>query len=121
MVKLVKHIWDRRVIYYIVFIMVACPLTMVLGAFTPENLSFLEPVVCPSGMHFDQMTESQTDLRGTVVALKAVCTDGEERVERTGMLALFVCGSPILIGILLVLPAFLTPSKKQDDLAESGE
>jgi len=113
-VKFVKHIWSRRVIYYIIFIMVACPLTMVLGAFTPENLSFLEPVVCPPGMHFDQMTESQTDLRGTVVALRAVCTDGEEKVERTGRLALFVCGAPVLIGILLVLPAFFSPGKKKE-------
>ena len=118
MLKLVKHIWERRVIYYIAFIMVACPLMMVLGAFTPENLRFLEPVVCPPGMYFDQMTESQTDLRGTVVALRAVCTDGEERVERTGQLALFVCGAPVLVGILLVLPAFLTPSEKQEDSGE---
>ena len=116
--KIIKHIWERRVIYYIVFIMVACPLTMVLGAFTPENLSFLEPIVCPPGMHFDQMTESQTDLRGTVVALRAMCTDGEERVERTGRLSLFVCGSPILVGILLVLPAFL-PSGKDEDQVET--
>jgi hypothetical protein len=121
MVKLVKHIWSRRVIYYIIFVMVACPLTMVLGAFTSENLRFLEPVVCPPGMHFDQMTESQTDLRGTVIALRAVCTDGEERVEKTGMLALFVCGAPILVGVLLVLPALLTPIEKQDGPAESGE
>jgi hypothetical protein len=91
---------------------------MVLGVFTPENLRFLEPVVCPPGMHFDQVTESQTDLRGTVTALRAVCTDGEEKVEATGKLALFVCGAPILIGVLLVLPAFLTPSQKQDGPAE---
>jgi hypothetical protein len=121
MVKFVKHIWDRRVIYYIVLIMVACPLAMVLGAFTPENLRFLEPVVCPPGMHFDQVTESQTDLRGTVVALDAVCTDGEQKVDATGRLALFVCGTPVLIGILLVLPAFFTPSEKQADSAGSGE
>ena len=121
MVKFVKHIWERRVIYYIVFIMVACPLTMVLGAFTPENLRFLEPVVCPPGMHFDQVTESQTDLEGTVVALRAVCTDGEEKVEATGRLALFVCGAPVLVGILLVLPAFFTPSEKQDGPAKLEE
>ena len=118
MLKVIKHIWDRRVIYYIVFIMVACPLTMVLGAFTPENLRFLEPVVCPPGMHFDQVTESQTDLEGTVVALRAMCTDGEEKAEATGKLALFVCGAPILVGILLVLPAFFTPSEKQEDSGE---
>jgi uncharacterized membrane protein YeiB len=121
MLKLVKHIWDRRVIYYIVFIIVACPLAMVLGAFTPESLRFLEPVVCPPGMHFDQVTESQTDLRGTVVALRAVCTDGEQKVDVTGRLALFVCGAPILVGVLLVLPAFFTPGKKQDGPAESEE
>jgi hypothetical protein len=114
-IKIIKHIWERRVIYYIVFFMIACPLTMVLGAFTPENLSFLEPVVCPPGMHFDQMTETQTDLDGTVVALRAMCTDGEERVERTGMLSLFVCGTPVLVGILLVLPAFLPSGKDQDE------
>jgi hypothetical protein len=115
-VKLVKHIWDRRVIYYIIFIMVACPLTMVLGAFTPENLRFLEPVLCPPGMHLDRVTETQTDLRGTVVALNAACTDGEQRVDVTGRLALFVCGLPVLIGILLVLPAFFTPGKKKDSV-----
>jgi hypothetical protein len=119
MPKFIKFIWSRRVIFYIVFIMVACPLTMVLGAFTPENLSFLEPVVCPSGMHFDQLTETQTDLEGTVVALRAVCTDGEERVEKTGRLALFVCGSPVLVGVLLILPAFFSTGKKQDQATES--
>jgi hypothetical protein len=119
--KIIKHIWERRVIYYVVFIMVACPLSFALGAFTPENLRFLEPVVCPAGMHFDQVTESQTDLRGTVTALRAVCTDGEQEVGATGKLALFVCGTPVLVGVLLVLPAFFTPSKKQDDPAESRE
>ena len=121
MVKFVKHIWEKRVIYYIILVIVACPLAMVFGAFTPENLSFLEPVVCPPGMHFDQMTESQTDLRGTVVALRAVCTDGEEKVERTGRLSLFVCGSPILVGVLLVLPAFLPSGKDQKDPMDSQE
>jgi uncharacterized membrane protein YeiB len=121
MVKFLKHIWSKRVIYYIILVIVACPLLMVLGAFTPENLRFLEPVVCPPGMHFDQVTESQTDLRGTVTALRAVCTDGEEKVAATGKLALFVCGAPTLVGVLLVLPAFFTPSKKQDDPAELGE
>ena len=119
MVKFVKHVWSRRVIYYIIFIMIACPLTMVLGAFTPKNLSFLEPVVCPPGMHFDQVTESQTDLEGTVVALRAICTDGEEKVEATGKLALFVCGTPILVGVLLVLPAFLPSGKNQIDSENS--
>lgn len=121
MIKLVKHIWDRRVIYYIIFIMLACPLSFVLGMFTPENLKFLEPLACPPGMHFDQVTETQTDLRGTVTALRAVCTDGEEKVQATGKLALFVCGVPILLGVLLVLPAFLTPSKKQEASMESEE
>lgn len=121
MLKLVKHIWERRLIYYIVFLMVACPLMMVLGAFTPENLRFLEPVVCPPGMHFDQVTESQTDLEGTVTALRAVCTDGEEKVDATGKLALFVCGAPVLIGVLLVLPAFFAPGKRQDGPVELEE
>ena len=114
MFKVIKYIWDRRVIYYIILVIVACPLAMVLGAFTPENLRFLEPVVCPAGMHFDRLTESQTDLRGTVVALNAVCTDGEQRVDATGRLALFVCGTPALIGILLVLPAFFSSGKKKE-------
>jgi hypothetical protein len=114
MIKLVKHIWSRRVIYYIIPVMVAYPLLMVLGAFTPENLSFLEPVVCPPGMHLDRVTETQTDLRGTVVRLNAACTGGEQRVDATGRLTLFVCGTPVLIGILLVLPAFLTPAKKKE-------
>ncbi|MBN1977211.1 MAG: hypothetical protein JW918_07395 [Anaerolineae bacterium] len=114
MVKFLKHVWDRRVIYYIILVIVACPLAMVLGAFTPENLRFLEPVLCPPGMHLDRVTETQTDLRGTVVALDAACTDGEQRVDVTGRLALFVCGTPVLIGILLVLPAFFSPGKKKE-------
>jgi hypothetical protein len=120
MLRLMKHIWERRVVYYIVFMMVACPLTMVLGAFTPENLGFLEPLVCPAGMYFDQMTEAQTDLDGTVVALRAMCTDGEERVERTGRLAMFVCGTPVLVGVLLVLPAFLPSGDKERDSVDSA-
>ena len=113
MVKFLKHIWDRRVIYYIILVIVACPLAMVLGAFTPENLRFLEPAVCPPGMHLDQVTEVQTDFQGTGVALDAVCTDGEQKVDATGRLTLFVCGTPVLIGILLVLPAFFSPGKKK--------
>ena len=50
MAKLVKSIWSRRVIIYIILVIVACPLLMVFGAFTPENLGFLEPVLCPPGM-----------------------------------------------------------------------
>jgi hypothetical protein len=113
MVKLVKHLWSRRVIYYIILVIVAYPLLMILGAFTPENLGFLEPVLCPPGMHLDRVTETQADLRGTVVRLDAACTNGEQRVDATGRLALFVCGTPILVGILLVLPAFLSPGKKK--------
>jgi hypothetical protein len=114
MSKLVKHLWSKRVIYYIILVIVAYSLLMILGAFTPENLSFLEPALCPPGMHLDKVTETQTDLRGTVVALDAACTDGEQRVDATGRLALFVCGTPILVGVLLVLPAFFTPGKKKD-------
>ena len=114
MIELVKYIWSRRLIFYITFIMVACPLAFVFGAFTPENLGFLEPVLCPSDMHLDQVTETQTDLRGTVVALDAICTDGRQEVDVTGRLALFVCGLPILVGVLLVLPVFFSPSKKQE-------
>ena len=72
-------------------------------------------------MHLDRVTESQTDLRGTVVKLDAVCTDGEQRVDATGKLALLVCGAPILVGVLLVLPAFLTQNKRQDGPAELKE
>ncbi|MBN1811199.1 MAG: hypothetical protein JXA14_05120 [Anaerolineae bacterium] len=120
MVKLIKSIWSRRVIIYIVLVVLLCPLLTVLGAFTPENLSFLEPVLCPPGMHLDKVTETQTDLRGTVVALDAACTDGEQKVDVTGRLALFVCGTPVLVGILLMLPAFLSPSKKKDSVDSEG-
>jgi hypothetical protein len=119
MVKFVKHLWSKRVIYYIILVIVACPLLMVLGMFTPKNLSFLEPVVCPSGMHLDCVQETQTDLRGTVIRLDAACTDGEQRVDVTGRLTLFVCGTPVLVGILLVLPAFFSSGKKGS--ADYGE
>lgn len=121
MLKVVKYIWSRRVIIYIVLIMLGCPLSMVLGTFTPENLGFLEPVVCPSGMHLYQVTEVQDGPEGTEVALDVVCTDGEQKVGATGRMALFVCGGPILVGVLLVLPAFFSPSKKRKRSADAEE
>ena len=82
MAKLVKSIWSRRVIIYIILVIVACPLLMVFGAFTPENLGFLEPVLCPPGMRLAQERETRIGDEGDQAPFFTYsCTDGEHQVE----------------------------------------
>jgi hypothetical protein len=111
MSKLVKSILLKLWLVFALLNMLLCPVLFGLGTFAPEALSFLEPVVCPPEMHLDRVTETQTDMRGSITSLDAACTDGEQKVDATGKMALFVCGLPILGGVLLAAWALADAGK----------
>ncbi len=118
MPKLVTSILRKLLLVFALLNVLLCPVLFGLGTFAPEALSFLEPVVCPPGMHLDRVTETQTDMRGTVTSLDAACTDGQQKVDATGKMALFVCGLPVLGVILLVVWALADSGKKTKEPAD---
>jgi len=91
-----------------------CPLLFIGGQFFPSSLGFLEPVVCPSGMHIDQVTESISDPRGNATSSNIVCTDGQEEVDVTGKMLIILFGVGILSVGLLITWALTGPSKEPE-------
>ena len=96
------------------FNILMCPLLFIGGVFFPSSLGFLEPVLCPSGMHLEQSTESISDARGNATAIYLSCTDGHEHVDATGRTLIILFGVGILGVGLLVIWALISPSKKLD-------
>ncbi|MCD4753709.1 MAG: hypothetical protein K8R40_11610 [Anaerolineaceae bacterium] len=91
-----------------------CPLLYIAGEFFTNSLSFLEPVVCPSGMQLGRTTESISNPQGNATASYMVCTDGNEEVNVTGKMLVILFGVAILGLVLLVTWALTGPSKKPD-------
>lgn len=94
--------------------MLMCPLLYIAGEFFTSSLSFLEPIVCPSGMHLGRTTETISDSRGNATASNMVCTDGNEEVDVTGKMLIIIFGVAILGAVLLVAWALTGPSKEPD-------
>jgi hypothetical protein len=93
-----------------------CPLLFIAGQFFTSSLSFLEPVICPTGMHLDQETESISDPRGNATASYLVCTDDNEQVDVTGKMLVILFGVAIL-GVALLVTWALTDSGKEPDVS----
>jgi hypothetical protein len=106
-----KSILLKILLVFAVLNILVCPVLFGLGAFAPQALRFLEPALCPPGMHLDSETRSQSDLRGNVVAVNTICSDGDQEVDATGKMLVILFGLPILGVILLVVWA-LSGSKK---------
>ena len=105
----------RRILLIFAFLSILmCPLLYIAGEFFTGSLSFLEPVVCPSGMHLGRTTESVSDARGNATASYIICTDGDEEVDATGRMLVILFGVAILGGVLLVTWALTGPSKEPD-------
>jgi hypothetical protein len=96
------------------FTILMCPLLFIGGVFFPSSLAFLEPILCPSGMHLDQLTESISDPRGNANAIYLVCTDGREQVDVTGKMLIILFGVGIVGVGLLVTWAPMDPNKEPD-------
>ena len=99
---------------FALFTILMCPLLFIGGVFFPSSLGFLEPILCPSSMHLEQLTESISDPRGNVTAIYLDCTDGHERVDVTGKMLIILFGVGILGVGLLVTWALISPSKESD-------
>jgi len=91
-----------------------CPLLFVGGQFFPSSLGFLEPIICPSGMHLDRVTESISDPRGNATSSNIICTDGQEDVDVTGKMLIILFGVAILGVGLLVTWVLTGPSKEPE-------
>jgi hypothetical protein len=105
-----RKIW----LIFAVFSILSCPLLFVGGNYFPTSLSFLEPILCPTGMHLDQTTESISDPRGNATASYSICTDGNEQVDVTGKMLVILFGVAILGVALLVTWALTGPGKEPD-------
>ena len=89
------------------------PLLLIGGVF-PSSLGFLEPVLCPSGIHLEKLTETISDARGNVTAIYLACTDEHEQVDVTGKMLIIPFGVGILGVGLLVTWAPIGPNKEID-------
>jgi len=107
----------KILLIFALFTILMCPLFFIAGQFFTSSLSFLEPVICPSGMHLDQETESISDPRGNATASYSICTDGNEEVDVTGKILVMLFGVAIL-GVTLLVTWALTDSGKEPDVPE---
>jgi hypothetical protein len=71
-------------------------------------------MLCPSGMHLDQLTESISDPRGNATASYLICTDGREQVDVTGKMLIIHFGVGIVGVGLLVTWALMDLNKEPD-------
>ena len=104
----------KILLIFALFIILMCPLLFIGGVFFPSSLVYLEPILCPSGMHLDQSTESISDARGNATAIYLECTDGHERVDVTGKMLIILFGVGIVGVSLLVTWALMGPDKEPD-------
>jgi hypothetical protein len=107
-------VFHRILLILALFNILMCPLLFVGGVFFPSSLGFLEPILCPSGMHLDKLTESIADARGNTTGIYLVCTDGDEQVDVSGKMLIILFGVGIVGVGLLVTWALISPSKKPD-------
>ena len=107
-------VFRKILLIFALFNILLCPLLFVGGVFFPSSLVFLEPVLCPSGMHLEQSTESMSDARGNVTATYLACTDGREQVDVTGKMLIILFGVAILGVGFLVTWALIGPNKEPD-------
>ena len=92
------------------FFILMCPLLFISSNYFPSSIGFLEPTLCPSGMHFSQLTESISDPRGNATASYLVCTDGREQVDVTGKMLIILFGVGIVgVGLLVTWAAEIFP------------
>lgn len=92
-----------------------CPLLFIGAQFFPDSLGFLEPVICPSGMHLERVTETVADDEGYATASFLNCTDGREEVDITGRMLIILFGVGILGVILLVFWALAGPGEAPEE------
>jgi hypothetical protein len=107
-------VFHKILLILALFNILMCPVLFAGGVFFPSSLGFLEPVLCPSGMHLEQLTESISDARGNTIAIYLSCTDGHEQVDAAGRMLVILFGVAIIGGGLLVTWALISPSKKPD-------
>ena len=107
-------VYHKILLILALFNILMCPLLFVGGVFFPSSLDFLEPVLCPPGMHLEQLRESISDARGNTTAIYLSCTDGHDQVDATGRMLVILFGVAILGVGLLITWALISPSKKPD-------
>jgi hypothetical protein len=60
-------------------------------------------------------------MRGSVTFPDTVCTDGRQKVDVSSKMGMFVCGLPVLGGVLLVAWALADSGKKTQGPADTKE
>jgi len=111
------RVFRKLLLIVSLFIILMCPLLFIGGVFFPSSIGFLEPIICPSDMHLNRLTESLSDPRGNVTASYLVCTDGHEQVDVTGKMLIILFGLAIF-GVGLLVAWALGGSSKEPDVPE---
>jgi hypothetical protein len=107
-------LWRKALLAIALLSILLCPILFLAGNFFPSALGFLEPVLCPAGMHLGSKTESLSDPRGNVTDSYGVCTDGREQVDVTDRLLVILFGVAIL-GVVLLVAWALTGTEKKPE------
>jgi hypothetical protein len=95
----------------------SCPLLFLAGMVAPRALGFLDTTICPSGMHLDNKSTTQNDLRGNVTAVNILCTNGEgQSVDATPQMLLLLFSIPV-IGLVVMLIRSRFPDQQSETAA----
>ena len=95
----------KTLTYAALVVILLCPLTFLAGAFAPQSLSFLDPVVCPEGYTLDRSVGAylnEVGNEGTSVNMVCVSAGGDS-VDVTPAMLGMLFGIVALAGVLFFL------------------
>ncbi len=103
--------------------MLLCPVLFGLVLFAPDELGFLDSVVCPTDMRLERETSTQTSNmqgqgQGNTTSISVFCTDGRKKVDAAGKMALLAVGLPLLGGVLFMVWVFAAVGKRARESAD---
>ena len=109
-----SRVFQMFIRVFLLLNILVCPLVFIGMMFAPQMIGFLEPVVCPSGMEMETVTEEQEDSEGDMVLFATVnCVDGRDSVDVSWKVLGIMFGFPAL-GVLAFFFAPTSSSEKDE-------
>ncbi|MFN2143721.1 MAG: hypothetical protein ACK2T7_00135 [Anaerolineales bacterium] len=101
-----------RVIFFLTLL--ACPFIFIGMTFAPQMLGFLEPAICPDGMHLETRSEEAEDMEGEPITQWTThCTGVGQSVDVTWKVMGIMFGIPALGVLIFVLAPTSKPKEEK--------